>query len=171
MRTRMVSASPGAGLGRRRLGIPFFAACLLAAFGMTSCGDQDMIARAARSRKVIELSHGNVDHFHGVGAAGPKRSVDRIPGDFLSDLLTAVEEGSDSGLLYLETGREEEAFSLWASMLIEKDGLDGLTLYRMEDHGDVRVYEASMPELGFRFLLKMQHTDDRWRVVGVKRLN
>jgi hypothetical protein len=40
----------------------------------------------------------------------------------------------------------------------------------MEDHGEVRVYEASLPELSFRFLLKLQFIDDRWRIVGVERL-
>jgi hypothetical protein len=90
---------------------------------------------------------------------------DRLPGDLISDLADALEEGSGSPLVRLETAGEAELFERFREAAGK--GLESVTLFRLPHAGSARGYEFKVEDERSLGRLWLEEREGRWRVVGI----
>ena len=91
----------------------------------------------------------------------------RVPGDFLSDISLAFDQGMHSGLVYLDTIEEKVVFQDWRH-LVDSSSLGGLTLrHRKVLATGIERYEIGFHGTGLKGWILLLHTKGRWFIVGV----
>ena len=94
----------------------------------------------------------------------------QLPGDLLSDLAAAFQDGNDSELVQLENREDQELFDRMRGASRKEGGLDGLTLFRLnKDHHLVdrfEVRDSGAKPLG---VVGLERVNSRWHLVGIRK--
>jgi hypothetical protein len=122
-------------------------------------------AKVSRGPALVEAPEGEEGDDEEEAAAS---AWSKTPGDFLSDVYAALEEGLLSELVHLPAEGMRIEFNRWSQGVRSPADMEGSMFIRLVSETDgVQVYKFVHERLGIDGLIMLELRDGRWHVVGV----